>query len=186
MIGWFSTISTRVFCNETSTSCSSVCWVSWICCFGTSSGTVPRREVSDRLGAREEGSVLDVSGCVVLGICLGIVVAIGAIAWATVVCITEVCTCGDVVSGGRVVGVIVVDGSVLSGSTVVVDCCTLGDSLGCSILVETSTGTVDVVAVGTGRGSVVVVVTAIVVVLASWVVVELVEVGSGRVDVDVV
>ena len=67
-----------------------------------------------------------------------------------------------------------------------VDCCTLGDSLGCSILVETSTGAIDVVADGTGRGSVVVVVTAIVVVLASWVVVELVEVGSGRVDVDVV
>lgn len=67
-----------------------------------------------------------------------------------------------------------------------VDCCTLGDSLGGSVLVETSAGAVDVVAVGTGRGSVVVVVLELVVVLASWVVVEDVEVGSGRVDVDVV
>jgi hypothetical protein len=53
-------------------------------------------------------------------------------------------------------------------------------------VVETSAGTIDVVAVGTGRGSVVVVVLELVVVLASWVVVELVEVGSRRVDVDVV
>ena len=165
LIGWFGIISTRVFCNETSTSCSSVCWVSWICCFGTSSGTVPRREVSDRLGRVEEGSVLDVSGCVVLGVRCGIVVSIGNTSRATVVCITEVGTCGDVVSGGRVVGVVVTDGSVLSGSTVVVDCCTLGDSLGCSIVVETSTGAIDVVAVGTGRGSVVVVVLELVVVV---------------------
>ena len=46
-----------------------------------------------------------------------------------------------------------------------VDCCTLGDSLGCSIVVETSTGAIDVVAVGTGRGSVVVVVLELVVVV---------------------
>jgi hypothetical protein len=46
-----------------------------------------------------------------------------------------------------------------------VDCCTLGDSLGGSILVETSTGAIDVVADGTGRGSVVVVVLELVVVV---------------------
>ena len=104
------------------------------------------------MGRVEGGSVLDGSGCVVLVVGLGIVVSIRITSRATVVCITEVCTCGDVVSGGRVVGVIVTDVSVLSGSTVVVDCCTLGDSLDGSIVVETSTGTVDVVAVGTGRG----------------------------------
>jgi len=48
----------------------------------------------------------------------------------------------------------------------VVDCCTLGGSVGCAIVVETSTGAIDVVAVGTGRGSVVVVVMGIVVVVA--------------------
>lgn len=47
-----------------------------------------------------------------------------------------------------------------------VDCCTLGNSLGGSILVETSTGAIDV-AVGTGRGSVVVVVLELVVVVGS-------------------
>ena len=46
-----------------------------------------------------------------------------------------------------------------------VDCCTFGDSVDGPILVETSAGAVDVVAVGTGRGSVVVVVMAIVVVV---------------------
>ena len=159
-------MSTRVFCNEISTNCSSICWVSWICCFGTPSGTVPRREVSDRLGAREEGSVLDVSGCVVLGVRCGIVVSIGATTCSSVVGNIEVGGGGNVISGSRVVGVIVTDGSVLSGSTIVVDCCTLGNSLGGSIVVETSTGAIDVVAVGTGRGSVVVVVMGIVVVVA--------------------
>jgi len=166
LIGWFGIISTRVFCNESTFDCSSICWVSWICCFGTSSGTVPRREVSDRLGAREEGSVLDVSGCVVLGVRCGIVVSIGAITCTSVVGIIEVGGGGNVVSGGRVVGGIVTDGSVLSGSTVVVDCCTLGGSVGCAIVVKTSTGAIDVVAVGTGRGSVLVVVMGIVVVVA--------------------
>ena len=47
-----------------------------------------------------------------------------------------------------------------------VDCCTLGTVVGGAILVETSTGAIDVVADGTGRGSVVVVVMAIVVVVA--------------------
>ena len=47
-----------------------------------------------------------------------------------------------------------------------VDCCTLGDSVGCPIVVETSTGAIDV-AVGTGRGSVVVVVLELVVVVGS-------------------
>ena len=46
-----------------------------------------------------------------------------------------------------------------------VDSCPLGGPVGCAILGETSTGTVDVVADGTGRGSVVVVVLELVVVL---------------------
>ena len=166
LIGWFGTISTKVFCNETSANCSFICWLSWICCFGTSGGTVPRREVSDRLGRVEGGSVLDVSGCVVLGVSFGIVVSIGAITCTSVVGNSEVGGGGDVVSGGRVDGVVVIDGSVLSGSTVVVDCCTLGGSVGCPIVVETSTGAIDVVAVGTGRCSVVVVVLELVVVVA--------------------
>ena len=46
-------------------------------------------------------------------VCLGIVVSIRITSRAIVVCITEVCTCGNVVSGGRVVGVIITDVSVL-------------------------------------------------------------------------
>jgi len=95
------------------------------------------------------------------------VVSIGAITCASVVDTSEVGGGGNVVSGGRVVGVVVVDGSVLSGSAVVVDCCTLGGSVGCAIVVETSTGAIDVVADGTGRGSVVVVVLELVVVVGS-------------------
>jgi len=47
----------------------------------------------------------------------------------------------------------------------VVDSCTFGGPVGCAIVVETSTGAIDVVADGTGRGSVVVVVLELVVVL---------------------
>ena len=46
-----------------------------------------------------------------------------------------------------------------------VDSCPLGGPVGCAILGETSTGAIDVVADGTGRGSVVVVVLELVVVL---------------------
>ena len=65
-----------------------------------------------------------------------------------------------------------------------VDSCTFGGPVGCAILGETSTGAIDVVADGTGRGSVVVVVLELVVVLGGTVVVEVVELCSGRVDVD--
>jgi hypothetical protein len=115
-----------------------------------------------------EGSgrpVLDASGRVVLGVGFGIVVSIGAITFGNVVGISKVDGGVNVVSGRRVVGVVVTDGSVLSGSTVVVDSCTLGGAVGCPIVVETSTGAIDVVADGTGRGSVVVVVLELVVVL---------------------
>ena len=46
-----------------------------------------------------------------------------------------------------------------------VDSCTFVGAVGCAILGETSTGAIDVVADGTGRGSVVVVVLELVVVL---------------------
>ena len=93
------------------------------------------------------------------------VVSIGVTTRSSVVDTNKVDGGVDVVSGGRVVGVAVVDTSILSGSAVVVDSCTLGGPVGCAILGETSTGAIDVVADGTGRGSVVVVVLELVVVL---------------------